>query len=107
MAKGKPEAKGKPDEHPAGEAGEENQDRPAARARTVTVTIHSGERDEDKGDVFVGVNGRGYLIKRETEVDLPEEVVGALENAVVEVDAKNDGKPVQGKYRRYNMTIRR
>lgn len=48
------------------------------------VKIHIMKLDGDTGndDVYVGVNGKGYLIKRGEDVDVPVEVVEVLKNAV-------------------------
>jgi hypothetical protein len=48
-----------------------------------TVTIHVSDADGGDGDVFIGVNGVAYQIKRGAPVQLPEEVIGALQDAVI------------------------
>ncbi|RME56465.1 hypothetical protein D6779_10575 [Candidatus Parcubacteria bacterium] len=45
------------------------------------VRIVIQQSDEDSTDVFVGVNGRHYLIQRGEEVMVPEHVVEVLRNA--------------------------
>ena len=40
-------------------------------------------------DVFVGVNGRGYLIKRGEEALVPLEVYSVLKNAVTTIELDN------------------
>ncbi|MFW5910505.1 MAG: hypothetical protein ACOCUJ_01535 [Thiohalospira sp.] len=45
----------------------------------VTIRIHSGD---DDSDVKVGVNGKMYQIKRDTEVEVPRAVLNVLERAV-------------------------
>ena len=55
----------------------------AAAARDqerVEIIVHSDANDSS--DVKVGVNGRMYLIKRDTPVRVPKSVVNVLENAV-------------------------
>ncbi len=47
----------------------------------VRVIFHSQEGAGGNDDVFVSVNGKAYLIKREHEVSLPREVLHAVENA--------------------------
>lgn len=37
-----------------------------------------------KGDVFVGVNGRNYLIRRGEEVEVPAEVAEVLEHSAAQ-----------------------
>ncbi len=48
------------------------------------VKIRVTKTDDDRGseDVFVGVNGAGFLIKRGVAVDVPRAVVEVLRNAV-------------------------
>lgn len=59
------------------------------------VKIRITKTDDSRGsdDVFVGVNGVGFLIKRGVAVDVPRDVVGVLRNAVtkklVEVISEN------------------
>ncbi len=40
-----------------------------------------------KGDVFVGVNGRSYLIRRGDEVEVPAEVAEVLEHSAAQDEA--------------------
>lgn len=47
-----------------------------------TITIHAGEGSAGREDVQVFVNGFGWSIKRGKPVDVPEEVVEVLRNAV-------------------------
>lgn len=47
-----------------------------------TITIHSGEGTAGREDVQIFVNGFGYNIKRGKPVDVPEEVLEVLRNAV-------------------------
>jgi hypothetical protein len=46
-----------------------------------TILIASGDSAVNQGDVFVGVNGKGYQLKRDMEVEVPAEVLEALRNA--------------------------
>lgn len=39
------------------------------------------DNDKYKGDKFVAVNGKGYLIKRGEEVEMPLEVYEVLKNS--------------------------
>lgn len=52
-----------------------------AKEETVRFKIPKGRSDIEKQDVFVGVNGKSYLIKRGMEVEMPKSVVEVLENA--------------------------
>lgn len=50
-----------------------------------TITIHNGEGAAGREDVFVGVNGYSYNIKRGKPVQVPVEVLEVLNNAVTTV----------------------
>lgn len=61
------------------------------RGGKVKIKINSTERD--KSAVFVGVNGRGFNIPRDTWVEVPVCVLGVLENAMIrEYRVKADPK---------------
>ncbi len=45
---------------------------------------------DDKGPVFIGVNGKTYQIQRDVEVSVPEEVVEVLKNSVMTVWEKQE-----------------
>ena len=47
---------------------------------TIVIPSHSGKGGSD--DVFVSVNGRDYLIRRDAEAIVPPDVVNALNDAV-------------------------
>ena len=46
----------------------------------ILVPSHSGRNGSD--DVFVSVNGRDFLIKRDVDVEVPAEVLAALDDAI-------------------------
>lgn len=52
----------------------------------VRFRIAKGSSDKERGDVFVAVNGKSYLIKRGVTVEMPKEVVEVLENASDQMD---------------------
>ena len=52
----------------------------------VRFRIAKGSSDKERGDVFVAVNGKSYLIKRGVTVEMPKEVVEVLENASNQMD---------------------
>jgi len=54
----------------------------ASSPRRFRVIIAEGRGGADPDRVFVGVNGRGYDIQRNVEVDVPPEVVGVLETCI-------------------------
>lgn len=54
------------------------------------LTIHSGEDKGDKGDVFLGHNGKSYLIQRDNEAIVPECVIDVLAHTVIETVIKDE-----------------
>ncbi len=64
-------------------------------APKVLIKVHKTGRPEEPEDVFVGVNGVGYQIKRGEPVTVPEPVVKVLENAVQTVYIK--GRDSEGR----------
>lgn len=54
----------------------------ADKRKTVTVNIHKTQGKLGRGDVFVSVNNKDYLIKRGTDVEVPVEVMHVLQNAI-------------------------
>lgn len=50
----------------------------------VVIEINESDKPEDSKDAFVQVNGRAYQIQRGGPVGVPPEVVGVLENAVID-----------------------
>ena len=51
------------------------------KRKTIRVILEESEEIPPIG-LYVGVNGKGFLIKPGVEVDLPMEVIGVLNNAV-------------------------
>lgn len=51
-----------------------------AKAKTVKIKLFQ-DNGRYKDDVFVGINGRTWLIKRGVEVEVPVEVAEVLENS--------------------------
>jgi hypothetical protein len=49
---------------------------------TATIVIEEQDGDENQGDVFVGLNGRAFLIQRGVEVTVPIGVLSILKNAI-------------------------
>ena len=56
----------------------------------VKVMIHEQEGHEGQKDVFLGVNGRGILVKRGFEVDIPFSYYMVLKEAKYEIPVKAD-----------------
>ena len=56
------------------------------------IFIPSGESKVNQGDVFVGHNGNHFQLKRDTEMEVPEEVVSVLRGAKQRIGIqKEDG----------------
>jgi hypothetical protein len=49
------------------------------------LTLHSTEGEVGHQAVFLGINGNGFNIPRDTKVIVPAEVIEALENATMEI----------------------
>lgn len=58
--------------------------KPVAKAKTVRIILEENDNIPPTG-LFVGENGRGYLIRPGEEVDIPVGVLEILTNAVVSV----------------------
>lgn len=56
--------------------------RKAAEPARVKLTVQEDGTPGAEREIFVGVNGVGYRIKRGVEVEVPAEVVGVLRDAV-------------------------
>ena len=61
-----------------------------SREPKVRVMIHEQEGHEGTKDVYLGVNGRGILVKRGFEVDIPESYYHVLRDSKYEIPVKND-----------------
>lgn len=71
-----------------------------------TVTIYEQEGEAGRDDVFVGVNGVGYQIKRGKAVSIPVEVLHALDNAVQTIyDTLPSGQVIERSLKRFNYTV--
>ena len=66
--------------------------------RKFKVTIHATE--QDRGDVFLSVNGHAMYVKRNVEVTLDEAYVDVLKNAVIDTFTKD---PDTGKVQKITM----
>lgn len=51
--------------------------------KMVTLTIHQTSEEGGDEDVFIGLNGYGYKIKRGEPCEVPAEVAEIIKNAVV------------------------
>lgn len=73
---------------------EEDKTPPKPKAvKKVKIVIHESQDPNAINPVFVGLNGKSFVINRGQEVEVPEGVVGILENARETVfDKKFDDK---------------
>lgn len=70
------------------------------------VTIHSGEDEGDKGDVFLSHNNKSILIQRDKEVTISEHYVECLKHSVIETMVRESGgveRPVKIPRFSYNL----
>lgn len=71
----------------------------------VRVVFHNQDGPGGADDIFVSVNGRAYLIKREHEVNLPREVMRVIENAEQSVFERGADSRLREKLvKRYSYT---
>lgn len=56
---------------------------------TVRFTLFK-DNDKYKGDLFVGVNGKSYLVKRGVEVELPRGVYETIKNSQAQMVAASE-----------------
>lgn len=57
--------------------------------RKFKIIIHEQDNFDENRDVFVGLNGYGYLIKRGKEVVVPDGIVNVLKESVITTIKKN------------------
>lgn len=70
------------------------------------VTIHSGEDEGDKGDVFLSHNNKSILIQRDKEVVISEYFVECLNHSMIETVTRENGgdeRPVKIPRFAYNV----
>jgi hypothetical protein len=73
----------------------------------VAVVFHNQEGPDGGEDIFVSVNGKAWLIKRDHEVELPAEVMQVVENAEQTVFERGaDGRLRERTVKRYAYTVR-
>lgn len=78
----------------------------AAAPKKFKVTIHSEPEGGDKGDVIIGHNFRLVQIKRNTPVDIDEQILEVLKSSVIDTHVKGENdkmQPVQ--IPRYSFTV--
>lgn len=70
-----------------------------------TITIHATGDEEGQNAVAVGVNGVVYQIPRGTPCEVPEEVIGVLENAKTSIYKNVNGESVEHLIPRFSFTV--
>lgn len=78
------------------------EDKQTKSEKTVRVTFHASEADGGADDIFVSVNGKAFLLRREEEVDVPEDVLKVLDNAV---EVKFDKKMKPRRVKRFPYSV--
>jgi hypothetical protein len=78
----------------------------AKKNSRIKVIFHNQDGPGGSDDIFVSVNGRAYLIKREHEVRLPREVMRVIENAEQSVFERGaDNRMREKLVKRYSYTV--
>lgn len=73
----------------------------------VQLTINSGEGTAGRQAVFVGINGYGLNIPRDTPVKVPVEVVQQLDNCMMTIYESVEGGGVKPReVNRFSTTVR-
>lgn len=73
--------------------------------KKVEITIHQGEGDMGREDIFVGINGYAYQIKRGERVTVPVEVKEVIENALTIHQEYTKAGVVERKVPRHTMSV--
>lgn len=70
-----------------------------------TITMHASGDEEGQNAVPVGVNGKVYQIPRGVPCEVPDEVIGVLENAKTSVYKVVNGEAVEHLIPRFAYTV--
>lgn len=74
--------------------------------KRVTLTIHATSEEGGDEDVYIGLNGYGYKIKRGEPCSVPEEVAAIIKNAVTTtIRPGKDGNVNESKTPRFAYSI--
>lgn len=74
--------------------------------KRVTLTIHQTSEEGGDEDVFIGLNGFGYKIKRGEPCNVPVEVADIIKNAVTTtIRPGKDGEVKESKTPRFAYSI--
>lgn len=74
--------------------------------KRVTLTIHATSEEGGDEDVYIGLNGYGYKIKRGEPCSVPEEVAAIIKNAVTTtIRPGKDGNVSESKTPRFAYSI--
>jgi hypothetical protein len=83
-----------------------NNDGDVLSGERVELTIHQGEGDSGRDPVFIGLNGTGYQVPRDTPVEVPVELLQILENAVQIVYEANGNTSRARQVKRFSYNAR-
>lgn len=76
------------------------------KQRKVRITIHSTSEPNGQGDVYLGINGRAYVLQREVEITVPMGVVNVLNDAKRKVYKQGaDGELIEKTVHSYPFSI--
>lgn len=70
-----------------------------SEAKKYKIRIPSTENET--GDVYLAVNGKGYLIQRDQDVEITETLKELLDNSVINTVRRRDGKMVPVRIQRF------
>lgn len=70
-----------------------------------TITMHASGDEDGQNAVPVGVNGKVYQIPRGVPCEVPDEVIGVLENAKTSVYKVVNGEAVEHQIPRFSYTL--
>lgn len=83
-----------------------NNDGDVLSGERVELTINQGEGDQGREPVFIGLNGTGYQVPRDTPVEVPVELLHILENAVQTVYEANGNTTRARQVKRFSYNAR-
>jgi hypothetical protein len=78
----------------------------ALSGKKKTITIHVSDAENGQDAVPIGLNGYMYLVPRGVPVEVPEEIVGILENAKTSTfHPSKDGDLVERVHNRFAFSV--
>jgi hypothetical protein len=83
-----------------------NNDGDVLSGERAELTIHQGSGEDGREPVFIGLNGTGYQVPRDTPVNVPVELLHILNNAVQTVYEANGNGARARDVKRFAFTSR-